>query len=194
MHRTKRDLVGLAVASAILGPARMARAQADGAPRIRRIGILLAAPIDAELRRNPAGDANAHAFAIAMRELGWIGGSNIQLLWRSFELRNERLPRLMDEFARLPVDVLVVSGNPGARAARKHPSLPTVVAAAYHPDEYGIVQSLSRPGGMITGALLEPGRGINAKRIALLRQTLPTLKLMAYMAYLAFSDFPPRRP
>lgn len=87
----------------------------------------------------------------------------------------------------MPVDVLVAAYNTGAVEARRQDlNLPIVIASAYHPDEYGIVKSLAKPGGMVTGALLEPGRGINAKRIALLKETVPRLRRIAYLAFEGF--------
>ena len=166
----------------LVWPAMAVRAEG----RRPTVGVLLAAPMDRQLQSNPMGDSNARAFSDALRELGWVDKSSVRVVWRSFELREEGLPGLVRELAGMPVDVLVVSGNPGALASRAHSSLKTVIAAAYHPDEYGIVETLSKPGGRITGALLEPGRGINAKRIALMKEAVPGLKRFAYLSWRNF--------
>jgi putative ABC transport system substrate-binding protein len=148
---------------------------------MRQVGVILSAPTPAELL-GPT-DPYAKAFADALRERGWVEGKNLRLHWRTIERSDDKIPAAVASLARIPVDVLVTSSNFGAVVSRDHPRLPVVIAAAYHPDEYKMVDSLQRPGGMVTGALIEPGRGINAKRIALLRETVPKLARIAYLSF-----------
>jgi len=168
----------VALALFVLAPA--AGAQQPG--KVARVGIVL----HVLPARDFSGPSPPHPFAAAfvqtLREHGWIQGENLELHWRSQETKEDRLAPIIGEFAGMPIDVLVASGNQQAIHAMKTvPRLPIVIVTAYHPDEYGIVRSLAKPGGMVTGALLEPGRGINAKRLALLKETVPGLKRVAYL-------------
>ena len=159
-------------------------ARAQPQDRVAQVGVILYALPASEF----AGTAPAHpfgkAFVEALAERGWLQGRNLRLHWRSLEMKPERLPEIVEELAHLPVDVLVAGGNRQAIEAKKRArGLPIVMIAAYHPDEYGIVSSLPKPGGSVTGALLEPGRGINEKRIALLKETVPGLKRIALLSF-----------
>ena len=160
-----------------------AHAQAPG--KVVNVGVMLYGWSEREVKDPLGSDRLRPAvteFLRSLRERGWAEGANLRLHWRSPGFKPERVSQVMDELARIPVDVLVVSGNLGALDAKKRAlQIPVVTIAAYHPDEYGIVQSIAKPGGMITGALLEPGRGINQKRIALLKEALPRLKRLAYI-------------
>jgi len=152
--------------------------------KVAQIGIVMYG-LTSEEARDPLRSRirpEVGALLETLRERGWVEGQNLRLHWRTMASRVQRAPEIIDELARLPVDLLLVSGNTGAIEAKKRvPTLPVVIVLAYHPDEYGIVQTLARPGGMVTGALLEPGRGINAKRIAMLKEAVPRLRRLAYI-------------
>ena len=107
----------------------------------------------------------------ALRELGWIVGQNL-LIDRHYE-KPEMLPRVAEEFVRLRVDLIVAEGTEATLAAKNATtSIPIVMWSAGDPVATGLVASLARPGGNITGfALLTPE--IDAKRLSLLRQLLP---------------------
>src|SRR5215467_3652941 len=110
-----------------------------------------------------------------LRELGWIEGQNIAVERRYAEDRLERLPELAAELVRLNVDVIVATGTLGPLAAKRATStIPIVMTAAGDPLGSGLVASLARPGGNVTGmSLMVPDLG--GKRLELLKELLPRL-------------------
>ena len=111
-----------------------------------------------------------------LRERGWIEGHNVQYFFRSAERNLEGI----EELVRMPVDVLVVFGNDIAReAVKRSRTIQVVVGTADYPIESGLVPSLSRPGGQITGVNNWVGRSLDAKRLALLKEALPILSRVA---------------
>jgi putative ABC transport system substrate-binding protein len=104
-----------------------------------------------------------------LRELGWIEGQNIAVEYRWAANREDQLPALAAELVRLRVDVIVTSSTPAAQAAKRATStIPIVVTFAADPVGSGLVASLARPGGNITG-LTTLARGLVAKRLELLK-------------------------
>ena len=101
------------------------------------------------------------AFHDGLRELGWIEGKNLLIERRSAENRIERLPDLAAELVRLNVDVIVGFGTPPPLAAKRATTtIPIVMAAAGDPVGSGLVASLARPGGNVTGmSLMAPDLG-----------------------------------
>jgi putative tryptophan/tyrosine transport system substrate-binding protein len=120
-------------------------------------------------------------FRQGLRELGYIEGQNLVLEVRYSEGRLDRLPELAAEFVRLPVDVLVVHGPQGVRAARDATStIPIVMARMDDADEHGFVASLARPGGNITGLSIQTGE-LSGKWLALLKDAVPSLARVAVL-------------
>jgi putative ABC transport system substrate-binding protein len=114
------------------------------------------------------------AFLQGLRELGYVEGRNIRVELRFAEGRPERLPELVGELVGLKVDVLVVGATIGAREARKATAtIPIVFAGASDPVAGGIVASLARPGGNVTGFSLAIGDGFAAKWLELLKEAAP---------------------
>ena len=92
------------------------------------------------------------AFVQRLRELGWMEGRNVTIEYRWGEGRSERYTEIADEFVRLKVDVIVTYGTPLSKAAKQATAvIPIVFAAAADPVGSGLVSSLARPGGNITG-------------------------------------------
>jgi putative tryptophan/tyrosine transport system substrate-binding protein len=122
------------------------------------------------------------AFVQRLRELGWIEGRNVAIEYRWGEGRIERLAEIAAEFVRLKVDVIVTSGTQQVVAAKQATSvIPIVFAAAGDPVGTGLVASLARPGGNVTGLSLL-GTDLAAKRLELLREVVPGLRRLAIMA------------
>jgi putative ABC transport system substrate-binding protein len=120
-------------------------------------------------------------FRQGLRELGYIEGQNLLLEVRYSEGHLDRLPELAAEFVRLPVDVLVVHGAEGVRAARDATStIPIVMARMNDVDERGFVASLARPGGNITGLSIQSG-ALRGKLLALLKDAVPSLARVAVL-------------
>ena len=122
------------------------------------------------------------AFVQRLRELGWIEGRTIAIEYRWGEGRNERFAEIADEFARRKVDVIVTSATAAVVAAKQATSvIPIVFAAAVDPVGTGLVPSLARPGGNVTGLSIQQ-TDVAAKRLELLREVVPGLGRLAILA------------
>src|SRR5262249_15690436 len=122
------------------------------------------------------------AFVQRLRELGWIEGRTIAIEYRWGEGRNERFAEIADEFARRKVDVIVMSATAAVVAAKQATSvIPIVFAAAGDPVGTGLVASLARPGGNVTGLSIQQ-TDVAAKRLELLREVVPGLGRLAILA------------
>ena len=115
------------------------------------------------------------AFRQELSKLGWIEGKNITIEYRFAEQKHERLPELAADLVRLKVDLIVVTGGPSALAAKKATTtIPIVMASAADPVGAGLVASLARPGGNVTGfSTLAPE--LNTKRLEILKDAVPKL-------------------
>jgi putative ABC transport system substrate-binding protein len=121
------------------------------------------------------------AFVQRLRELDWIEGRTIAIERRWAEGRSERFAAIAAEFVRLKVDVIVTSSTPAVIAAKQATSLiPIVFAAAGDPVGNGLVASLARPGGNVTG-LSQQQTETAGKRLQLLRQVVPGLRRLAIL-------------
>ena len=122
------------------------------------------------------------AFAQRLSELSWIEGCTVAIEYRWAEGRNERMAEIAAEFVRLKVDVIVTSGD-GAIASKQATSVIPIVFAAYgDPVAFGIVTSLARPGGNVTGLTVQPTAEIAGKRLDLLREVIPGFRRLSIMA------------
>ena len=126
--------------------------------------------------------ARVGAFVQRLRELGRIEGRNVAIEYRWAEGRTERLSEFAAEFVRLKVDVIVTSATPPVVAAKQATSvIPIVFAAVGDPVGTGLVTSLARPGGNVTGLSLQ-ATDLAGKRLELLREVVPDLRRLAVMA------------
>jgi len=125
---------------------------------------------------SPSDAASWHdAFRLGLRELGWTEGTNIRIDYRYAHGRDERLPALIAELARLNVQIIVTSVTEDALVAKKvTTTIPIVMAAAGDPVATGIVDSLARPGGNLTG-LSQMAPELVGKRLGLLKEIVPRL-------------------
>ena len=122
------------------------------------------------------------AFVQRLRELGWIEGRNVAIEYRWAEGRTERSAEIAAEFVRLKVDVIVTHGTASILAAKQATSvIPIVFAVAADPVGSGLVASLARPGGNVTG-LSNQLTDLAGKRLELLREVVPGLRRLAIMA------------
>jgi len=122
------------------------------------------------------------AFVQRLRELGWIEGHTVAIEYRWAEGRTERFAEIAAEFARLKVDVIVTYATPPVIAAKQATTtIPIVSAVMGDPIGTGLVASLARPGGNVTGlSVLAPD--IAGKRLELLREVVPGLRQLALLA------------
>jgi putative ABC transport system substrate-binding protein len=115
------------------------------------------------------------AFRQELSKLGWIEGNNITIEYRFAEQKLERLPELAAELVRLKVDLIVTSGGPTPLVAKKATTtLPIVMINSPDPVAVGLVTSLARPGGNVTGVSgLAPE--LTSKRLEVLKDAIPRL-------------------
>jgi putative ABC transport system substrate-binding protein len=156
----RRSLLGAIGALA----AALRRAEAQDA--VRRIGILLPGTV-------APGSHYPEPLMAGLRELGWIEGQNLSVERRVAADQVERLPAMALDLVARGVELIVTVGTPAALAARKATAtLPIVMATIGDPVSAGLVQSLARPGGNVTGnTFIEPD--LSAKRLQLLKELLP---------------------
>lgn len=144
-------------------------AGAQSAGKIYRIGVL-------DTTAATPNRQNLDAFRHGLRELGYIERQNFVIEYRSADGRPERFPELATELVRLRVDVILTRGTPAALAAKQatQGTLPVVFTGAGDPVGSGLVASLARPGGHVTG-LTPFTTELYAKRVELLRELMPNL-------------------
>ena len=150
---------------------------AQQAQKLPVIGILVASPL-------PMIKARAEAFRRGLRDLGYIEQRDVIFEWRSAEGQLDRLPALARELVRLKVDVIVAAGGEPPALASKHAtqSIPVVLVNVGDPVGTGLVSSLRRPGGNITGLSTVAGPEIYGKKLALLKEALPSLSRVAFLS------------
>jgi len=125
--------------------------EAQQPAKVPRIGVLLSGSRSSTSTRTDA-------FRQGLRELGYVEGQNIAIEYRYAEGKVDRLPPLSAELVRLNVDVIVAGGSTATRAAKKATStIPIVMASSSDPIAAGLVTSLARPGGNITGLSVQAG-------------------------------------
>ena len=126
-------------------------------------------------------------FLQGLRELGYVAGQNLVLARRDMEGRLDRLPALAAELVQLPVEVIVTTGGvPATRAAMQATTtIPIVMAEVGEPVETGLVASLARPGGNVTG--LSSGGPIAGKRLQLLKEAAPGVARVAVLYHTPFA-------
>src|SRR5215831_3735635 len=138
-----RKMIICLVAGTLLSTGSFADAQQAG--KIFRIGFL-------DNSTASGMGVLVEAFRQELSKLGWIEGKNIAIEYRFAEQKTERLPELAADLVRLKVDLIVTSGTPSSLAARSTTtSIPIVMAQAGDPVGSGLVASLARPGGNVTG-------------------------------------------
>ena len=163
-------LFAIVVALTVCG----ARAEAQQPAKVFRIGFL----------DNSSASGNApllEAFRQEMRKLGWIEGKNFTFEYRFAEGKFDRLPDLAADLVRLKVDLIMVSGGQPALAAKSATTtIPIVMANAGDPVAFGLVASLGRPGGNVTGlSSLVPE--LNSKRLEILYDAVPKLVRVGFL-------------
>jgi putative ABC transport system substrate-binding protein len=173
----RRDFITLIGCTAAAWPLA-ARAQRAG--KVWRLGIL-------DTATRELNTDNLAAFYKGLRNFGYVEGQNLIIEYRSANGRIEHLPDLVSELLRLNVDLIVVRGSPEVTALKNATStIPVVMTAVADPVRLGVAVSLAHPGGNITG-LSSFVTDLEAKRVELLKELVPGMKLMAVLG--DFSNF-----
>ena len=169
-RRTFLGTLGISV----LGAPLAAEAQQTG--KVYRIGYLSAGSSTSNPRV-------LESFRQGLRELGWIEGQNIVIEYRWAEGRFDRLPDLAAELVRLKVDVIVGAPTPAVLAAKNATALiPIVGVSLTEPVGVGLIASLARPGGNVTGVSYSVGTDIFGKDLELLKEAIPKVRRVAVLS------------
>ncbi len=164
-----KKIAGFVVAFTVLVLANPVYAQASS--KVPRIGIL-------SLTTKPMPQLGA--FRHGLRDLGYVEGKNLVIIYRSAERRPKRLPALAAELVALKVDLIVTYSTPGVRAAKQATKTIPIVMSVGSAVRRGVVKSLARPGGNVTG-LSFIGDTLIRKRINLLKDTLQNISPLAIL-------------
>ena len=171
-RREFKSLLGGAAATWALA----ARAQ-QPASTVRRIGFLLPGG-----PRTTVVRGQLEAFRQGLKEYGWVEGQNISVEYRFAEGKEDALPGIAAELVRLRLDVIVAEGTAAIRAAKAvTQTIPIVMATSSDPVGTGLVASLNRPGGNVTGPSLQTGE-MSGKRLELLAEIVPGLARVAVLS------------
>jgi putative ABC transport system substrate-binding protein len=166
----RRDFITL-IGGALASRPITARAQQS---KVARIGLLYIGTADAEMFKKELREG--------LHELGYVEGQNIAFEFRSAEGKLDRLPELANELVRLKVDVMVALYVPPSLAAKQATTDIPIVVIVGDPVETGIVPSLARPGGNITGVSLMAS-ALNGKSVELFRDMLPSLRRVGVLGH-----------
>jgi putative tryptophan/tyrosine transport system substrate-binding protein len=169
----RKRVIGFALSALLLALSLLAEAQQTS--KIPRIGILI--PGSSAFPTSVRYDS----FRQGLRDLGYIEGKNISIEIRYAEGKEDRLSDFAAELVKLKMDVIVTSTVPGVLAAKNATStIPIVFWAVFDPVRAGLVSSLARPGGNITGlSIVNPE--LDGKRLELLKETFPKITKVAYL-------------
>jgi ABC-type uncharacterized transport system substrate-binding protein len=158
-------------------------AEAQQPEKLYRIGML-------ERTSTAINGANVDSFRQGLRDLGYVEGKHFVIEYRSADGRDDRYPGLAAELVRLKVDLIVTRGTPAALAAKNATAtIPVVMAGIGDPVGQGVVASLARPGGNITG-LSAQVTDIYAKRVELLKELVPRAVRLAALFNMSNPSIP----
>jgi len=170
----RRD-AGLALLGLLAGSALPHVVQAQHPGKVYRIGYLSAPSRESVAR-------GVDAFLKALRDLGWVEGLNLVVEFRWADGKVERLPELAAELVRLKVDVIVAPAGSAVQAAKNATStIPIVMIFPNDPVASGLVASLARPGGNVTGTTFTSGAEIFGKQLQLLKEAVPRASRVAVL-------------
>ena len=171
--KMRREMLGFMLVAQLV---TYVSARAQQGQKIAQIGFLSQAPV---------ASASLESFRKGLRDLSYVEGKNINIQYRDAERNPDRLSTLASELVRQRVDAIVVVGGEATLAAKNASStIPIVMTVASDPVRTGLVASLARPGGNVTG-LTAAGPESSAKRLELLKEIVPSVSRLAVLAYTA---------
>jgi putative ABC transport system substrate-binding protein len=181
-HMRRRRFITLLGGAAVVWPFA---AHAQQPSRVYRIGILETVPAGLNV-------ANLADLRRGLQEHGYVEGRNLQIEYRSAEGRADQFPELAAELVRIGVDLIVTRGTPAAKAAKAATAtIPVVMAAIGEPLGVGVVASLARPGGNVTG-LSAFVTELSGKRIELLKEAFPFIARVGFLQNIGNPVSPPQ--
>lgn len=161
----------------------MARVAAEAqAGKVHRVALILNASLVSEMAGPDPRHSPTRALLHGLRALGYVEGQNLVFERRSAEGRPGQVRSIVVDLVRLGVDVIVTIGDPMTADARQvAPGVPLVMTATFDPVGAGLVQSLARPGGSVTGLTWAAGPEFEAKRLELLKEAAPRVTRVAFL-------------
>jgi putative tryptophan/tyrosine transport system substrate-binding protein len=166
----KKRIIGFALSAVLFGPCASAEAQQP--KQIPRIGYLSGTGSETD---------TFEGFRRGLRDLGYIEGKNILIEYRDTGVTQDLIPGRVAELVQLKVDVLVVSTEAMVRTAKQATkTIPIVMVTTLDPVATGLIDSLARPGGNVTGLTLLT-RDLTGKRLELLKEVVPTISRVGYL-------------
>jgi putative ABC transport system substrate-binding protein len=174
----RRFITGVVLALTPLGDTASAQEyKAQQAPARARIGVFLTGSAQTPYAQRTWGSS----FVSALRDLGWVEGKNLVLEWRYSEDQEDRRRAIVDEFIRLKVEVIVAPSTPEMIVTKRATkTIPVVMVLVGDPVGTGLIESLARPGGNITGTSLMQ-TDTSAKRLELLKELVPRARSVAVL-------------
>src|SRR5262245_57898952 len=157
------------------------RALSPATTKRHRVGLIVTTSPVSELVGDDPPNPVARAFMQCLRSLGYVEVQNLVMEWRSAEGRFERFPDIVRELVSINVDVIVTGTTVMTRAAKAVTQTVPIVMVSNNVVEAGLVQSLARPGGNVTGFTAIDSLEIFGKQVQLLKELLPTMSIMAYL-------------
>lgn len=174
--RTKKSFISLLIIVLLIYSSLAEPQQTKNVPRIGYLSQELH-PSDSRA----ASRRNLDGFQQGLRELDYVDGKNITIEYRFADARFERLPALAEELVRLKVNIIVATNSTAARGAKRATSsIPIVIASGNDPIQSGLVNSLARPGGNVTG-LTNLTSSFIGKRLELLKEAVPKVSRFAFL-------------
>jgi putative ABC transport system substrate-binding protein len=159
-----------------------AAVNAQPSSKLYRVGIVLTTSPTSEMIGSQPAHGGISIFLRELESLGYVEGRNVVVERRSAEGKPERYKDIIAELISLKVDVVVTVGNTMTRRAKELTStVPIVMNFSVDPVGSGLVNSLSRPGGNITGMSVEAGAQLDARRLALLKEAAPNISKVAFL-------------
>jgi putative ABC transport system substrate-binding protein len=176
---TRRQFIALLGGAAAAWPLG---ARAQHTRQVYRLGLVFTTSPVAEMAGPDPIHPLARTFVHTLRTLGYLQGQNLVLEARSAEGQFERFSEIIRELASLKVDAIVTVANPMTQAAKDLTgTIPIVMAYSVSPVEQGIVESLNRPGGNVTGLAMNVGSEIPGKQLQVLKELLPRISRVAFL-------------
>jgi putative ABC transport system substrate-binding protein len=148
-----------------------------------RVALVLSTSPIAEMTGPAPAHPGVRAFIDELRALGYVEGRNLVLERRTAGGRIDRYASMIGELVALNTEVIAMAGNNAHYLAARTATakVPIVMVGSSRPDKVGLVASLARPGGNVTGLTVEGGPEIEAKRLQMLKQALPAIRRVAYL-------------
>jgi putative tryptophan/tyrosine transport system substrate-binding protein len=175
----RREFIALIGGAMIANPTAGSAQQAG---RVFRVGLIAPSTSVAAMAGPNPTHASTRAFLHGLRDLGYLEGVSLTLERRSAEGKFERFGEIATELLERKVDVIVTIGNEMANSVGQIvKNIPIVMANSTEPVEAGIVASLARPGGNITGLAISTGPEFEAKRLQLLTEVVPEARRIAFL-------------